>query len=662
MRRRSQITKNGFLQMDYIYGKLSNDISSFSHSDVYILNQEGDINRQNTFEKPNIKSFKYLIDGGMVIKHTKDYGCSYGYDLKSDSRIRGNRELNFTSFNGSSGLSLLDFIDSVIKGDPDIFTKMEDYVFYDIRKQLFEVVEIHVNDTIVDDMFIKTLKKYFPKLEKIRFYNCTIKSECNFSGIKQNLDFSSSVIENIRSFNSCEANINIYGSKIIRISPAVINSQEIILRDLLHIDINIKELFLKCNFPDLESVQIEVLKGNGNGHTYSYENAFIYLPSSAPNLEKIIIFGKVRDLNFLTEFKYLYDFSILSSEDDMGSFLPGITSSVEREKIYERNKIQLEIEKILSPDDDEDSLLAKIELARIKKLSHFLSRISYNESDNVFKNSDIKSLANTVDPLVPYYYECWYDTLVYKKQPSKKDYCLRPDIYHIYNNHLCVCNPSMLYKIDKKQIVKAVPFIYAANGLPITFKSNFKPPRTKEEAKRFKDNYSGNRSTNYEYERFIEELRKLSLEDKIMPLSVFLNRINEASYFYPTPDDFMKFGPAGRKIAYTLEADKRQDERCDYIETKVAKYISLYNKAIMNNYDSFTLEEKKQIYNNGLNSDVISKNDDIDKAVLESINSKTNGMYSKYLNYINGFQTLCAINPYDNLSVDTRDIKKMVLH
>ena len=656
----NSITKNEILKMNYIYGKLSNDISSFSHPDLYLLNQEGDINRQNTFEKPNIKSFKYLIDGGRVIKKTKDYGCSYGYDLKSDSRIRGNRELSFISFNGAASINLLDFIDSVIKGDPDIFTKMEDYVFYDIRKQLFEVVEIHVNDTIVDDMFVKTLKKYFSKLEEIRFYNCTIKSECDFSRIKQNLYFSSSVIENIRSFNGCEANININGSKIIKISPAVINSKEVILNNLFHSDINIKELFLKCNFPNLKSVQIEVSKSTSYGGAYSYEDAFIYLPFSAPNLEKIIIFGKVRDLNFLTEFKYLYDFSLLSSSDDMGMFLPSITSSVEREKIYERNKIQLEIEKILNPDDDEDVLLAKIELERIKKLSHFLSRISYNEADDVFKNSDIKSLADTIDPLVPYYYECWYDTLVYKKQPPKEDYCLRPDIYHIYNNHLCVCNPSMLYKVGKKQIVKAVPFIYAANGLPIVFKSSFKPPRSIEEAKRLKGYYSGNRSVNYE--RFIEELRDLSLEDKIMPLSVFLDRIKEASYYFPTSDDFMKFGPAGRKIAYTFEMLRREDERRNYIDTKIAKYISLYNKAIMDNYDSFTLEEKKYIYGNDLNliSDVTY--DDIDKGVLKSIDLKTGGMYSKYYNYINGFHTLCAINPYDNLSIDTRDIKKMVLH
>ena len=654
----SRIIRNEFLRTDYIYARLLNDILSFSYPDIYLLNQEGDINRQNTFKKKKIQLFKNFIDGGEVIRKTRNYSCYYAYDLKSNARIKGNRELHFRSYIGVTGLNLLDFIDSVLKGDPSIFTKMEDYVFYDIRKHLFEIAEIYVSDTTVDNTFIKTVKKYFHKLEKIEFTNCIIKSECDFSNIKQELTFTMSVIENIRSFNNSEANVIIGKSDVIKISPSVINSQKFELSETSFKNLDIKVLFLKCSFPNLKSIIVST----NNYFNYSYEDAFIYLPSSAPSLESITIYGKIKDSSFLTEFKYLSDILILSTQDDNGLFLPYITSSNERKKIYERNKNQLEIDKILYPSEDEKQLLAKIEIERIKRLSHFLSRISYTDVDKIFENNNIKLLAHKqIDSNVPCYYECWYDTLVYKKQSRLKEFYRYDGIYHIFNSHLCRCNSNTIYNIDKKQIVRSVPFLYALNGLPIVFKSNYKPISSKEEAKKIAGTYD-EVFTDYEYEKFIEELKHIALEDKIMPAEDFINRLNMVAHFFPIPDDFMKFGFTGRKIGYTLDTLKRSDKRCDDIDIKITKYLSLYNKTIMDNYDSFTIEEKKYIYGNGLNHFENATNDNMDESILESIDLKTDGMYSKYYNYINGFGTLQSINPYNNLSIDTRDIKKMVLH
>ena len=664
---KEQETIDTIRDSQYIYQRLYNDIS-ITEPELCLYNQEGEINKQNTLKKPPIRPFRDFIDGGVVIKRNKNYSCRYTYDLKSDGHLLNNRRLEFITYDGKSGSNFMDFVDSVLKADPNIFTKVEDFVLYDVRNRLFDVAYIVVNDTIIDDAFLKIIKKYFHRLGKIVFDKCYIKSECNFDGIKTHINIVSSVIENIRSFNDCEADIDIGRSKVLNITPSNIKSSNVSISDDLGKRGNIKELFLKCNFPNLVSLHIS------SDPEYSYEDSLTYLPDSAPNLENITILGRVKDLNFLTKFKYLLDISILSEEDEHSLFLPSITSANERKKLYERNKKQLEINKILYPNEDERTLLADIEENRIKRLCHFLSRLSYTEADKIFTNDVIKTIyEKPVDPLIPYYYECWYDTLKPKKQLESKDGFYRDDnVYRFYNNFLCEFRTNIIHRINKKQIVKAVPFLYATNGLPIIHKTDYKPVNSIEDAKKLveKGYYDCAPSHDYEYDLFIDLLKSYaSSERKTIRANDFFGKIRSSAHYFVTGDTFKSFGPAGMKISYIYDTFCRGRDRNEAIDDKILEYHKLYNALLMNYYDSFTLEEKMYIYDKGSginiyryhNGPEYQDNYDEEKT-LKSIDEKTNGLYSKYYNYIKCFQALKEIKPYDDIDIPTSDIKKLVLH
>ncbi len=72
------------MKIERLYLRLRNDVFAHLYPDVYLLNQEGDINQFNTFQKKNCNDFKYYKDGGKVVKKTKDYTCNYKFDFKDN--------------------------------------------------------------------------------------------------------------------------------------------------------------------------------------------------------------------------------------------------------------------------------------------------------------------------------------------------------------------------------------------------------------------------------------------------------------------------------------------------------------------------------------------------------------------------------------------------
>lgn len=667
------------MEIENLYCRLHHDVYAHFYPDIHLLNQEGDINQFNSFNK---KGKKHYIDGGSVVKSTKDYHCSYQFDFK-DNESKYKKCLSFCSYSGSSGLNLFDFINSVLNGNPEVFVKTDNLEVYDARKYLFEVIEISVTNSVIDEMFFQLLKRYFHKLEKIRFHSCTIKKECNLNSIGVDIEFNHTTIENSRSLNDCTADIYMIRSSISYISPTTIKSKKLKISCFSpKYYVDLKMLFLKCNFPTLMSFDI-----NPEAHydTYSFEDAFTYLPDSAPNLEEITIEGKVKNLNFLTKFKYLIKCGIFSIYDHMDIRYANITDKKERKKILERNRYQYEIEKILCPSLEDKFIVTDLEEDRILRLCHFLSTLSYTEEDKrIFVEKDVIKalLAKNIDSNVKYYFECYYDTLHPKRQLSELETVLNYDVmYRFFDQYLCVYNPiTTLSQNNKGNILQTKSFMFAPNGMPIIFKEKIKPIRTIEEAKKrmAKVKHMEFNLKDDDNQSFVRFLKKFSKEIN-QPISVrsFVDIIYEQIRYNVEGKDFLAFGPAGKRIRYVFDTNERAYKRKDDMRYKVDRYKKLLVNIIRDNYELFTVEEKAYIYYDKFYMHVAETEKNIEsfkslyevlvtdeESTLESINLKTRGLYSKYRNYINCFTgTIYRFgNLYGEVSIKPEDIKQLVLH
>ena len=667
------------MEIERLYSRLSHDVFAHFYPDVYLLNQEGDINRFNTFQK---KGWKYYVDGGRVIKKAKDYYCNYSFDFKGNE-MTSKGALSFRSYSGSSGFHLLDFVNSVLNGNPDIFVKVDHLVTYDARKYLFDVVSIIVTDSVIDEMFFQMLKRYFHKIESLYFNNCVIKKECNLNHVSADIELDHTVIENCRSLNDCTANICMRRSSIRQISPTTIQSKKLTIACLSpEYSVDLKMLFLKCNFPNLISFEVDP---EVHYDTYSFEDAFTYLPDSAPNLEEITIEGKVRNLNFLTKFKYLIRCSVLSIYDDMSLRYANITDKKEREKIFERNQYQYEIRKILFPTLEDQFIITELEEERILRLCHFLSTLSYTEEDKrIFKEKDvIQALATkSVDPDFEYYFQCYYDTLHPKRQLSEKEINLdREAKYRFFGEYLCIYDPIKPIKTlfqEEVKILKGQSFMFASNGMPIIFEERIKPIRTIEEAKKkmSKVQNTGLNLKDYEYQLFIDFLKKYAqeMEEKIS-VSEFSDMIYDQLFYNVSGKDFLAFGPAGKRISYAFDANNRAYKRIYGMRHKLDDYKKLLAEVIRNNYDSFTVGEKAYLYYDKFDMNIAETQQEIatfkslyealvtnEECTLESINLKTKGLYSKYRNYIRAFTKLEYVSCSHGAIIKPEDMKQLVFH
>lgn len=662
------------MELYKVNDRLYSDIISSKLPDAYFLNQENDINIPNTHKKIG---WRHIIDGFRVIKENEYYKANYTYD-RGAVKNHKIKPLCFNSYSKSSGLNFLDFINSVINGDEKIFLQFRGLEVFDLRKKIFEIGKIEIRNTVVDNILISLLSRYFSKLKEIEFINCIIKNECNFDKIKCDIDFKYSVIENIRVFNDTFAKICIHRTKIEKISNATINSKE--LRIECVSDIDVKDLFLKCNFSFLENfiVYPEVsseLKG------YSYEDKFMYIASSAPNLENISISGKLREFDFLSDIKNLLRCEVRSIYDLHSSFYPETTSSVEKEKFKKRNLDAYNIEKILCPDLADKFILGRIEIERVKKLAQFNKLLSYS-------SDELKQLLSGIDFLkysiknniengeITKFYELYFDTLYLRNTDNEKDVRLGLDeTYGMLDGYIYLYNIYHELNSNSK-IVKGKNYIYNYDGKPIIFKNSQKKIATTKEALEFRDKHSYQKEWSYDdhekygFDKFLEFMKKL----KENPEDITIGNIIDSSIitdYNVKIEDLIKLGEGGKYIAGILENYYRLDNSYDDIEKKHYYYRNLLEELIIFNYDKFEMDEKIVLYLNNIKYKVRSNrfyvepdiydlkssyNDDL----LESINMKTSGLYIKYFNMIKLTYNQYNISKkkYD-LEVNEEHIKKL---
>lgn len=634
-----------------IYNRLRNDIFAGIYPDLCLVRM---------LESGNINDHLYSIE-----KHCHNYNARYSI---TDFDIFKKKSLFFTSYSGSSGNNLLNFIDCVLNDDIKNLVNKDKFAFQNIRSCLFEIKNIYIIETEVDDTLIYILKKYFPHVEEISFSQCTIKSSCNFSDIDVSLVFSNCTIENIRSFNDCHSNIKLDFSSIEKIVPTSIFSKRIEIFGNPSFGIDRKKLFLCCNFPELLDFEIRI----PFYESFSFQDDFIFLPYSAPNLENLLLQGKVSSLDFLTKFKKLVSITILSASDDLGLFSTVVTNCKERKKIVERNRERYEIQKLLDPDEKDESIIGNLERNRIYNLCNFLSIISCDDEDiKFYMNKKMFDTDNKLNGYLEDYYDC-YGTKLYHRLTRVNDFL---EYYsEISNNPGYQLIDNILY-LKQGKIILPKNFIYHINGKPIVFCGKLKEIDTIEEAKRKNSSpikFSLDESI---YNDFIECLRNYSFDS--ITVGEMIDWINETVDYHINGKEFLNFGEYGRKIAYIFDTYYRSKQRLSFLIDKSKNCDDVILELIKEVYDKLSLLEKIYLYLHKDDYSLPENNDFIktwffkiyniscenDDEVLKSINKKMNGLYLKYINQKKLIynQYYCDdMNPY-NIEINSDYIKKLDL-
>ena len=623
-----------------IYEVISNDVMRDEYPDLYYINQENGINTPNSFQK---KGWRHFIDGGAVRKNGESYYASYTYDIGSDydTRIKG---MDFTSFSANSGKDLLDFVYSVLNAEPKNFILTKGLEVYDLRKYMQRIKKINVYNTEIDDLFIRTLKKYFPNLVQIEFIKCHIKNECNFDSIKTQMKFSYCEIDDIRSFNDTMANLEIRRSIINKISNATIYSEEIRLDDNTISNSELKTLFLKCSFPNLNFID---LSPKVECYKYSYLDSFSYLGDAAKKLEYIRVNGKVSSFDFLLKLPNLISTGIHSIQDDLGTWYPDVDSDNELERIKTKNFNEYQIQKTLNPTIDDHYLVPRLEIQRILKQADILKLLSYTEEEKRFllEHPDIIEFYknNPVDTEVEDYYSCDFDRLnYYKKNPNPYKNFSKANYYRIVNNLLYEYDPNPL--AYNNPILLCKNFIYYFNGKPIIFEHRYKPVRNLEEAQKI---IEGKQIEKYElddffYEEFLELMDEFKEKSKDVDFGGLNDAVNEViTSGYPYHKYLSSLGEGGRIIKGHYDASKRYNNCRDATRRKNELYQEKMKEVLVEVYDNLTIEEKKYIleykdsYRIGASGIKAKTNPDLEQNnILESINSKTNGKYENIFKHL----------------------------
>ena len=575
--------------IEKVYNRIYNDIISHFYPDVYLWNQEDNINQWNTFQKRGWKGYR---DGGKVCKSTENYCGSYTFDFK-DPYITDKKTLRFTSYQASAGLNLLDFVRSVLQADEQILVKMDGLQVLDARAHLLDVLYVVVQDSVIDNLFLKVLRRYFHHLEKIEFYHCQIKQECDFSKITEQMEFHYCQMDSIRSFHDCKAPLELWRTKVSKIVPATLLTPSFRIHCLSHqYSIDLKQLFLMCNFPQLEHFSVSP---ETTYDAYSFEDQFSYLPDSAPQLETIEIEGKVRTLNFLTRFRHLIHFGIFAIYDDFSLRYPAVTDYRERDRILKRNYEQYEITKILEPFTEDRFVIERLEQERILRLCQFLSTLDYTEEDRKFFEHPqyqsfyssptfqketaeyFKSLSTSED--IPYLYECYYDQFILRKQPNDGEAMMGyQSKYRFFFSHLCQYEPRNFRlaknnQVDPHQIVLAKNFLYASNGKPIVFVGGKKTRLTKKEAL---EKMKQVEKKEFHYDEYVKEEAQTFLKnytDKDMVTAGELEYIlGEVCDYSVNSSSFATDSMAGKRVYRAFLQMERKRTRKDQLFNKVDYY------------------------------------------------------------------------------------------
>ncbi len=644
-----------------ILERLNNDVNMAILDSPYYVNQDRKINKlidpNNTSERPpRDKRFaKRYLNGGVIVDNNKNYNGYFNLELD----VKGlNNTLVFESFEGTSSNNFEEFINNIYTSKNLIIDH------YDLSKELNNITELKINNSNIDYKFTNLIKKYFHKLKRIEFNNCRVTSDSDFSKIDTEIKFYYSNIDNIRVFNNTYANFEFWRTNINNISPCTINSNEIRLPNIGgEYKLDLKELFLKVNFPELKSLDIRP----DTLDVYSFEDSLMFLPYSAPFLENLYVGGKVRSLEFLEIFPYLLKCSIESMHDDSpyAFFYPYVTDKKEREKLSIRNKESIKYLSKLNQSIPEKFLMCEAEYRRIMDLkdAFYLIKEHYDGEYNDLINHRKHNFENTFRP--DGYYSMMYYKLVYKKNNESVLFFSDEPEYKIENN--IMYDDSKRY--DKDSIMYTTKFIYHPSGIPILFndrRCKIKPPTYEELCKKPKQKEYTDDDLRY------DSLMEVLEEVEINSFSEYLGSLSWRSVPGFSLNEYKKLC---KKLYKYMSIYDRHKEAKNDIALKNDKVYSLLLNLIEEYFDKFTIEEEALILDR-INDYVYRHEfyltiDDFyyqllnyDWALEESINEKTNGLYMKYKNLLK--ETKMQLNIRHNVEANKpltqEDIKELKLN
>lgn len=621
------------------------DIWRSYYPNVYFINQNGKINEWNNLQT---LGWKYYKNGGCVEKITEDYQCGYSFDFECHgSEIRN--QMEFVS-RRNAGISFLDFISSVAKADHLVQTKGLEV--WDARKEMNHVIKLYVTDTHVDQLFLDSVHRYLKNLKCVKFAHCTIDSHCDFSKWDISLVFYKCELSSLRSLNDTHANIELDSTFVDKLVPTKILSKNLKIISYSPKNFSLKNFFLCASFPDLQELSVEACDET----KYSYENDFVFLPYSAPNLKEICIKGKVKNFDFLTYFSHLENASAEAYYADFGNVFPYLTDRKKQEKIKQLYQEEFLIQKYFFGEND-DVVSSNVELLRINKLCEFLSYISYteDEKDHYMNYQDI-FLPTSKD--FDEYYECVYNQLHLKKQEPFS--WLDPqERYFFVQNYLCCLDPFQEYRLGVKthrgkQIVTTKNYMVSSRGIPILFNGRAKAkPMTLEQAEKLQSEPIYD--YHMKYRDFLEDVKNNPPKNDIRVLNLLEWAHTFGTSISRDGHEFLDMGPYGKKIAHVLLKTFRNEQRFDEVQEKYKHYLKKAIEVLQKHYERFTIQEKIYLYFL-LERDYRCFHYQQLKALCgdvedcsQSVHEKTNGEFFKYWKMSQAFYKLSFAlpNSYD---------------
>ena len=642
-----------------ILNRLNNDVNKAILDSPYFVNQNRGINKfEESYKDGKIplrdKRFnKRFLNGGVVVDNNTNYNGFFDLELSA----RGvDHTLVFESFEDESSINFEEFINNIHKSDNLIIDHL------DLSKELKEVTKLIINNSEINYKFTSLINKYFHNLKNIEMNKCRVRSDADFSKINSNIKFSNSDIDNIRVFNNTSSNFEFWRTNINSISPCIINSSEIMMPSIGgKYKLDLKELFLKVNFPDLKTLDIRP----DTLELYSFEDKLIFLPYSAPNIENLYVGGKVSTLSFLERLPYLLKCSIDSVYDDTpySFFYPYVTDKKERNKLSIRNNESIKYLSQLKPFIPEKYLICEAEYQRIMNLkdTFYLIKEHYENEYEELINGKKHELNSSFIP--DGYYSMMYYKIVYRKNNKEHIIFCDEPIYKIEKN--IMYDDSRSY--DKDRIIPVTKFIYHPSGIPILFdaRSRIKPPSYEELLKRPKGKEYPEEDLKYDSFREV-------LDDDFNSLGEFFDALSVRETPTLSLSDYRVLSK--KLYRYMSEYYRYKDSKDDIADKNDKAYESLLN-VIKDNFDKFTIEEEALILTR-INEDVYRYTyypaiDDYyfhllnyDYYLEESINEKTNGLYKKYKNLLKETKKQLRIDYYDTYdkTLTKEDIKTLKLN
>lgn len=354
-----------------IYNKL---IKEFTGKNIVIYNRSGEFYKIN---KP-----KYAIG--------RDYGDGWIFGDNFHTHLHYNFSTNdcsiyFHSLGGdktTGSTAFHSFIETIDKNCGDLIF-IEEARKRNLLDFLYNNSEIFFENIEIDNNLLLDLNKKFKENKGIKFINCSIVPSTDFC-ILQGMDISFSGMK-INEFNIFSNTNNNYRFKRCDISinkSTKLNSEKLTLINN-KIDFNI--LFLTSLADKLKVLEI------ANTDEEDKNDNYRYLPDFAPNLEVISLDGKVNSMYFLARLKNLQIIDLKGFYNCFGMSSPLVSDIKELERLEEKNKDDVEIQKIIRGYKETEKLqnhtTCSLEVSRLLRICELYNRLSFTKDDEMnFKN------------------------------------------------------------------------------------------------------------------------------------------------------------------------------------------------------------------------------------------------------------------------------------